>query len=91
MERPLGDYKPQMRTGRFEKTDATPAIVGQLFPSTSGSPPPQTLNAARQEFERHCLQHVLAQSDGKRAAASKIVGISRKNLWEKLRGDKPRN
>ena len=54
-------------------------------------PAPQTLHVAKQEFERHYLRHVLAQSDGKRAEAIKILGISRKNLWEKLRGEKPAN
>jgi len=54
-------------------------------------PAPQTLHVAKQEFERQYLRHVLAQSDGKRAEAIKILGISRKNLWEKLRGDKPAN
>ena len=51
---------------------------------------PQTLQGAKQEFERQYLRHVLAHSDGKRAEASKILGISRKNLWEKLRGDEDR-
>ena len=54
-------------------------------------PGPQTLHGAKQEFERQYLRHVLAHSDGKRGEAIKILGISRKNLWEKLRGDKPPN
>jgi DNA-binding NtrC family response regulator len=52
---------------------------------TSARPRSGTLQIAKRQFERQYLQHVLAHSDGKRAAASKILGISRKNLWEKLR------
>jgi len=52
---------------------------------------PQTLHVAKQEFERQYLRDVLAHSHGKRSEATKILGISRKNLWEKLRGDKPPN
>jgi DNA-binding NtrC family response regulator len=37
------------------------------------------------------MRHVLAQSDGKRGEASKILGISRKSLWEKLRNDQDTN
>ena len=47
--------------------------------------PSQTLHGAKQEFEREYMRHVLAHSDGKRAEAIKILGISRKHLWEKLR------
>ena len=53
--------------------------------------PAQTLHAAKQEFEREYLRLVLARSDGRRGEASKILGISRKNLWEKLRNDEPTN
>ena len=45
----------------------------------------QSLSVATREFERHYLQRALAESDGKRAVAAKALGISRKNLWEKLR------
>ena len=37
------------------------------------------------EFEREYLQRALTQADGKRTLAAEILGISRKNLWEKLR------
>jgi DNA-binding NtrC family response regulator len=44
------------------------------------------LSAAIKEFERSYLLRALDATRGKKAAAAKQLGISRKNLWEKLRG-----
>jgi DNA-binding NtrC family response regulator len=49
------------------------------------NPVPRPLGTALKEFEREYLQRALAQADGKRTLAAEILGISRKNLWEKLR------
>ena len=46
---------------------------------------PRPLGTAMKEFEREYLQRALAQAEGKRTLAAEILGISRKNLWEKLR------
>jgi len=35
--------------------------------------------------EQHCLKRALSQSDGNRTNTAKLLGISRKNLWEKLK------
>jgi DNA-binding NtrC family response regulator len=43
------------------------------------------LRAATLEFERSLLLRALAEADGLRIKAAKALGISRKNLWEKLR------
>jgi DNA-binding NtrC family response regulator len=43
------------------------------------------LGSALKQFERDYLIRVLAQFDGKKARAADSLGISRKNLWEKLR------
>ena len=51
----------------------------------AGSPVPRPLGAALKEFEREYLLRALAEADGKRTLAAEILGISRKNLWEKLR------
>jgi len=51
----------------------------------SGSPLPRPLGATLKEFEREYLLRALAEADGKRTLAAEILGISRKNLWEKLR------
>ena len=50
-----------------------------------GTPVPRPLGTAMKEFEREYLQRALAQAEGKRTLAAEILGISRKNLWEKLR------
>src|SRR3954451_12913014 len=51
----------------------------------TGSPVPRPLGAALKEFEREYLLRALAEAEGKRTLAAEILGISRKNLWEKLR------
>jgi transcriptional regulator with PAS, ATPase and Fis domain len=43
------------------------------------------LRDAAQAFERGYLLRALAESDGRRGKAAEALGISRKNLWEKLR------
>jgi DNA-binding NtrC family response regulator len=43
------------------------------------------LNAAIKRFEREYLLRALAAAGGKRVRAAELLGISRKNLWEKLR------
>jgi DNA-binding NtrC family response regulator len=45
----------------------------------------RSLAAALKEFEREYLMRALAQAGGKKMKAAEILGISRKNLWEKLR------
>lgn len=43
------------------------------------------LAVALKEFEVDYLKQALQLCDGKRARAAELLGISRKNLWEKLR------
>jgi len=43
------------------------------------------LSVALGEYEREYLKRALRVADGKRQRAAEILGISRKNLWEKLR------
>jgi DNA-binding NtrC family response regulator len=64
-------------------------ISGCLF-SPSDHPAIHTsdlrlLHVAMKEFEREYLLHALALADNKRIRAADMLGISRKNLWEKLR------
>jgi two-component system, NtrC family, response regulator AtoC len=59
------------------------ARAGEISDETTA--PPRPLGTALKEFEREYLQRALAQADGKRTVAAEILGISRKNLWEKLR------
>jgi transcriptional regulator with PAS, ATPase and Fis domain len=60
-------------------------IVGRIEPTPQTTPVPRPLGTALKEFERDYLQRALAQASGKRTLAAEILGISRKNLWEKLR------
>jgi DNA-binding NtrC family response regulator len=43
------------------------------------------LSDALKQFERNVLIHALAASEGKKGRAAEALGISRKNLWEKLK------
>jgi DNA-binding NtrC family response regulator len=45
----------------------------------------RSLSAAVSEFEREYLKRALAHASGSRTRAAELLGISRKNLWEKLR------
>jgi DNA-binding NtrC family response regulator len=37
-------------------------------------------------FEKEYIQNVLKATKGKKGQAAEILGISRKNLWEKIKG-----
>ncbi|HEX7602031.1 MAG TPA: helix-turn-helix domain-containing protein, partial [Polyangiaceae bacterium] len=45
----------------------------------------RTLSVALSEFEREYLLATLEAADGVRGRTADLLGISRKNLWEKLR------
>ena len=45
----------------------------------------QPLTSALKAFEREYLKRALERTGGNRGQAAKLLGISRKNLWEKLR------
>jgi two-component system response regulator AtoC len=60
-------------------------IVGDTVAAVTPALALRPLRVASNEFERQYLQRALAECDGKRVDAAKILGISRKNLWEKLR------
>ena len=46
---------------------------------------PTTLSSYLQECERHYLLQELTHHDWHMAETAKAIGISRKNLWERLR------
>jgi two-component system response regulator HydG len=48
-------------------------------------PPLTSLAAAREQFERQYIVSVLERVEGSRTTASKILGLSRKALWEKCK------
>lgn len=43
------------------------------------------LSAAVKDFEKQCIQKALAESEGSKSLAAKLLGISRKTLWEKCK------
>ena len=63
-----------------------PDIAGGEVPPT---PPPggphRRLAEAMGEFEREYLRRTLERTAGRRAEAARLLGISRKSLWERLR------
>jgi DNA-binding NtrC family response regulator len=54
-----------------------------------GSHPPgvadQPLERVREEAERNYILSILNLTKGRRAEAARILGISRKTLWKKLK------
>ena len=44
------------------------------------------LSEATAEFEREYLTRALELTGGKKTRAAEVLGISRKNLWQKLKG-----
>ncbi|RLB52279.1 MAG: sigma-54-dependent Fis family transcriptional regulator [Deltaproteobacteria bacterium] len=50
--------------------------------ASAGAP---TLAKSMKEFERQCLLRALNETNGKKARAAELLGISRKTLWEKLK------
>jgi two-component system response regulator HydG/two-component system response regulator AtoC len=55
----------------------------EVAPRSAGEIRP--LSVAMKEFEREYLVRALEHNQGKKARAAQELGISRKNLWEKLR------
>jgi DNA-binding NtrC family response regulator len=60
-------------------------IAGVLTAQETAQGELRSLHAALKEFEREYLLRVLTMAQGKRVRAAEMLGISRKNLWEKLR------
>jgi DNA-binding NtrC family response regulator len=72
--------------GEIDVEHLPAGITGTLDGTSSSSGANlRSLAAAMKEFEHEYLLRALAQSNGKKMKAAEILGISRKNLWEKLR------
>ncbi len=63
-----------------------PADIAHVAAVTSaqGQPEVRPLAAVVKQAEREAILHALAVARGKRIRAAELLGISRKNLWEKL-------
>lgn len=76
------------RSGLRERPDGQAPTA--TVPASAPAPVPSLgpvgpLSAAMKEFERAYLLYTLDTTHGRKAAAARQLGISRKNLWEKLR------
>ncbi len=72
--------------GEIDVEHLPAGITGTLDGTTSSTGGNlRSLAAAMKEFEHEYLLRALSQSNGKKMKAAEILGISRKNLWEKLR------
>lgn len=71
---------------RIELAHLPPEIAGPHAEETDARPETRSLPEAVRAFEREYLKRVLQKSEGHRARAAQLLGISRKNLWEKLKG-----
>jgi DNA-binding NtrC family response regulator len=74
------------RGGQIDLQHLPTSIAGrQTFEGRADSATMAPLSQAMKQFERAYLARVLETFDGKRGAIAELLGISRKNLWEKLK------
>jgi two-component system response regulator AtoC len=74
------------RGGEIDLEHLPRDIVGVAEAKPSGAAQSlRTLNIAAKEFEREYLLRALHVAEGKKGKAADMLGISRKNLWEKLK------
>jgi len=66
-------------------TDGSQVELQHLQAESEPAPKPVDLKTAVEEAERTAIQAALAHSDGAIGKAAESLGISRKNLWEKMR------
>ena len=64
-------HLPQAIIGRGEKTRRTSPL--------------DSLHEALNQFEKQCISRALIETGSKKPQAAELLGISRKNLWEKMR------
>jgi DNA-binding NtrC family response regulator len=68
----------------MESMHNRPAESSQMPPAARALPE-QSLGKVREQAEREHILAVLQQTDGNRARAARILGVSRKTLWKKLK------
>ncbi len=71
--------------GRIDLPHLPADIVGRSEVEEAATDEFRSLGEAVSEFEREYLKRALAYAGGSRTRAAELLGISRKNLWEKLR------
>jgi DNA-binding NtrC family response regulator len=73
------------RGGEIDLQHLPTDIVGIRAGERIEGPGIRPLTETLREFERHCLLRALDETKGKKTKAAKLLGISRKTLWEKLK------
>jgi DNA-binding NtrC family response regulator len=72
--------------GQTIQPDHLPDDITQVAAKGAGDgTPPRPLSVIVKQAEREHILRALAIAGGKRTRAAELLGISRKNLWEKLR------
>ena len=77
--------------GEIDVHHLPPALLGtddDLDAELAGLTLP-SLHSAIRRFEREYISRAVRVTGGRRGRAAELLGISRKSLWEKLRGDNP--
>jgi DNA-binding NtrC family response regulator len=55
-----------------------------LGQGTAAQPPSDSLDARRKDAEREALEEALAKANGNRSLAARLLGVSRRTLYNKL-------
>jgi two-component system, NtrC family, response regulator AtoC len=71
--------------GRIELAHLPADIVGRALAFHEGDAKTRPLAESMRDFERQCLIWALNATDGVKFKAARMLGISRKTLWEKLK------
>jgi DNA-binding NtrC family response regulator len=72
------------RGARIEREHLPPDVLHVTSDLSGGTEPLRPLGAVVKQAEREHILRALAVAGGKRTRAAELLGISRKNLWEKL-------
>jgi len=73
------------RGGEIDLAHPPSDVAGVAREPAAGEGGLRPLGPVIKEFEREYLLRALTATDGKKTRAAELLGISRKNLWEKLR------
>jgi len=75
---------PPSRAGRTRLSRAADCVEVESSSATISTWPPRSLSQAVDAYEKELLVSVLRAMGDKRELTAKFLGISRKNLWQKL-------
>jgi DNA-binding NtrC family response regulator len=73
------------RGGRIELAHLPRAFQRPSLASATEAGAPLSLDDAVRNFERAYIERILERAGGRRSEAARLLGISRKSLWQKLK------